>query len=251
MSQTIYLVTGANRGIGKAFTAQLLQRPNSTVVAAVRTPSKAEPLNELPKGKNTKLIIVKIDASSDTDPAEAIATLQRDHAITTLDVVIANAGVAYDSTRILDSKPSTAREIFDVNTIGPVTLAGAVAPLLKKSNKPVFAVISSLAGGISAQKDLIAFGFPFSPYGASKAAVNWLLHRLHFEEEWLTAISFHPGMVLTDMAAAAGGPDFDLVAAGAIQPDDSAGQMLKVLDGANREQHGGKFLNYDGAELPW
>lgn len=48
-------------------------------------------------------------------------------------------------------------------------------------------------------------GFPttHSPYGGSKAALNWFIRRPHFEELWLTSFVFQPGLVETDMAAAA------------------------------------------------
>ncbi|KAK0111558.1 hypothetical protein ONS95_001908 [Cadophora gregata] len=94
MANTTVLITGANRGIGKGLLEIYLARPSHTVIAAVRDPSTAKSLDSLPKGKDSTLIIVKIDSSSETDPASAISTLKTQHSITNLDIVIANAGIS-------------------------------------------------------------------------------------------------------------------------------------------------------------
>lgn len=89
----------------------------------------------------------------------------------------------------------------------------------------------------------------FSPYGASKAALNWAVRRIHIEEPWVTAYVTHPGLVLTDMAADMD-PDTDFESLGAITVEESVGGMVRTLDGAGRGI-GGTFQNYDGGVLPW
>jgi norsolorinic acid ketoreductase len=64
------------------------------VIAAVRNPTSPETtsLSNLPTGESSRLIIIKIDASSDTDAKAAVDSLSsRD--ISSLDIVIANAGI--------------------------------------------------------------------------------------------------------------------------------------------------------------
>ncbi|PYH89975.1 hypothetical protein BO71DRAFT_434263 [Aspergillus ellipticus CBS 707.79] len=70
-------------------------RPHTTVVAAVRDPSSptSQALQSLPTGPSSRVIVVKIDSTSPEDPAAAVATLQAEHGIAQLDVVIANAGI--------------------------------------------------------------------------------------------------------------------------------------------------------------
>ncbi|KAF2227127.1 aflatoxin biosynthesis ketoreductase nor-1 [Elsinoe ampelina] len=248
-----YLVTGANRGIGKAFIAAYLQRPNSTVIAAVRTPSSAKSLNDFPKADGSKLIIVKIDSFSETDPKDAVAELQK-QGVDHIDFVIANAGIAGEkSTATIDIIPSVARDVFNVNSIAPLLLLNATSPLLKKSNKPTFAVVSSAAGSIGIQAMFAEFPVKMSPYGASKAAVNWLVERIHLEEKWLVAISLHPGLVTTDMSAGAlpDGMDPKEFGITPLTPDESVKQMNEVLDRATREKEGGKLVQHDGEILPW
>lgn len=253
MPGVTYLITGANRGIGRGLTTSLLQRPNTTVVAAVRDVANSTPVLEaLPKGADSKLVIVKIDSQVESDPRTAVAELQSKHGISSLDVVIANAGISHSGALIAENSSEALRDHFNTNTIGPVLLFQAVKPLLQasKSGKPVFLAISTLLGSIGAQ-DLVA-GFPakFSPYGASKAALNWIVKRIHMEESWLITYVTHPGLVLTDMAANLAGAGIDPVAIGAITVDVSVAGVLKTLDSASRDISG-TFQNYDGTTLPW
>lgn len=253
MSSTTYLVTGANRGIGKGLTAVLLQRPNTTVIAGVRdTVASASVLNSLPAADSSKVIIVKLDSQSETDAKEAVSQLTSEHGITSLDFVIANAGIAHSGTSVAQTSSESLRDHFNTNAIGPVLLFQAVKPLLQasKSGKPVFLATSTIISSIGAQEALAKLPAAFSPYGASKAALNWLVRRLHYEEPWLTAYVTHPGLVLTDMAMASFGTQEQAVAMGAITVDVSVAGILKTLGSASREI-GGTFQNYDGTTLPW
>lgn len=96
-----------------------------------------------------------------------------------------------------------------------------------------------------------AYSQTLSPYGASKAALNWLVAGIHFEEPWLTAFVAHPGLVLTDLAPAVVPQGRDPVSFGAIVVDTSVTGLLKLVDTANRSEFGGKFKKYDGTLLPW
>ena len=87
-------------------------------------------------------------------------------------------------------KPSDLMEHFDVNTAGVVRIFQATLPLLQKSSKPLFVVNSSVAGTISGMEHM---PFTVSSYGASKAAVNFLTRRIHFENEDIIAVAVHPG----------------------------------------------------------
>ncbi|KAF2825875.1 short-chain dehydrogenase [Ophiobolus disseminans] len=251
-SSLTYLITGANRGIGEGLTSTLLQRPNTTIIAAVRDVAKSKSaLGSLPKGSGSKLILVKLDSASESDPKEAIAQLQSEHGITSLDIVIANAGIGHSGTTIANTTVEALRDHINVNTIGPILLFQAVKPLLQasKSGNPIFLAISTAIGSMGIQEHLAFLPPKFSPYGLSKAALNWAVRRIHFDEPWLTAYVTHPGLVLTDMAASMD-PDVDFKALGAITIEESVEGMLKTLDKANRDI-GGTFQNYDSTTLPW
>ena len=250
-----YLVTGANRGIGRGFVAALLQRASSTVIAAVRDPSKesSKALSQLPCASGSQLIVVKLDSAIESDAVDAVERLRNEYRITALDVVIANAGINHSPGRVLENSTEALLDHFYVNSIGPVNLLKATTELLKSSRNgnPKFIAISTLIGTISGMELLLQFPAPVSPYGSSKAALNWLLRRVHFEEPWLTTFVFHPGLVMTDMAAEVmQGKDLDPKDLGAISVEESVTGMLKTIDSASRDI-GGTFQNYDGTVLPW
>ncbi|RSL86405.1 hypothetical protein CEP52_015822 [Fusarium oligoseptatum] len=248
-----YLITGANRGIGRALVSELLRRDGITVVATARDVSKASSLNDLPKGAGSRLILVKLDSQVDTDAVDVVSQLRRNYGILSLDVVIANAGIAHSGTTVMKTTPETLRDHVNTNTIGPVTLFQATYPFLQASEtgNPIFLGITTVFGSIGGQDYLSSVPPIMSPYGASKTALNWLVHRIHREEPWLTAFVVHPGLVLTDMGSGLLPAGADSAAFGAIDVDTSVTGLLKLIDSASRNEHGGTFQNVDGSVLPW
>ncbi|TKW57063.1 Norsolorinic acid ketoreductase, partial [Colletotrichum tanaceti] len=205
------------------------------------------------KAEGSALVLVKIDVTAASDAAAAVSSLQRDHGIAAVDVVIANAGVGSPISRTIDIVPETALQLFAVNAVGPVTLVNAAAALLRASAReggPVFMAVSSSLGSIGAQAAIYeAFSASFAPYGATKSALNWFVHRLHLEEPWLTSFACHPGVVRTDMNSSM--DDDVLESIGAISVEESVGSMMALLDTASRKTTGGSFRSYDGSTLPW
>ena len=90
------------------------------MIATVRDPNHAtsKSLLELPKGDDSKLVIVKIASESETDSQDAVRILQTEHGIQNFDVVVANAGwgTIWDST--LQTKPQEVRDMVNINAIG-------------------------------------------------------------------------------------------------------------------------------------
>jgi NAD(P)-dependent dehydrogenase (short-subunit alcohol dehydrogenase family) len=79
-------------------------------------------------------------------------------------------------------------------------------------------------------------------YRASKAALNAVGMSLarDLAARGITVVLFHPGWVKTDMGGA-GAP---------IAPKDSIAGMRRLIDKATPKDSG-RFLNYDGAAVPW
>lgn len=250
-----YLVTGANRGIGRGLVSAFLQKPSATVIAAVRDPSKesSKALASIPKAEGTKLLVVKLDSEVETDARDAVVQLQNSHGITAIDVVVANAGINHTLAPVIQNSSEALLNHYAVNAIAPILLLQATADLLKasKTGNPRFVAISTFIASISGMEMLLKFPAPMSPYGSSKAALNWLIRRTHFEEPWLTTFVVHPGLVQTDMVAGVlEGKGIDSAAAGAIPVEQSVAGLVKVVDEATRAT-GGTFQNYDGTTLPW
>lgn len=246
MSGLTYLITGANRGIGKGLLENLVLRPNTIVIAGVRDVAKStEALSSVKTGPSSQIIIVKINSTSDTDPFTAARELTTKHNINKIDVVISNAGLMGIIAPTLETPASKVRAHFEVNTLGPLTLIQAFYPLLSASPLPRFLVITSSIGSISNMEQLPV---PFFAYGASKAAANYLVRKLHFENENLVSMAFNPGWVQTDMGTGAakgvGMEDAPLTLG------ESVGKLVALFDGASREKSG-TFTAISGEPIPW
>lgn len=64
-SETVFVVTGGNRGLGIEHVKQLLEKTKVMIVATARQPTKAEELNELHKQYSDRLSIIELDTSSE------------------------------------------------------------------------------------------------------------------------------------------------------------------------------------------
>ncbi|KAM7203450.1 hypothetical protein V8F20_004044 [Naviculisporaceae sp. PSN 640] len=255
-ANTVYLVTGANRGIGAGIVTHLLTRPNTTVIATTRKLSSFSPANSLSEAQiapGSKVIPFLLDdAVPEISSTTLAARLEGEHGITSLNVVIANAGSSSGFYDVLGTDIEGMRYDFEVNTLGPVRLFKAVWPLLNASgNQGVckkFAVVSSALGSMAITAQEMA---PGVAYGMSKAAVNFFCVRVagEFRGKGLLVAALHPGWVKTDM-----GQSFADAAnhSGEIPTDvpSSAKGIIERIDALTPETSG-HFFSYDGKELPW
>ena len=164
------------------------------MIAAIRDPnsSSSQGLYSLPTGDQSQLILVKLDSLSETDAKNAVDTLRSKHDISKLDIVMANAGIGKDFSTVVDTTPQEMRDHFEVNVLGPLILFHAVLPLLNAASNPKFMATSSSVGSIGD-----AFQYPSLAYGASKAALNYLVMKIHVEHTNITAVALHPGYIPT------------------------------------------------------
>jgi len=113
--QKTLLITGANRGIGRALVEEALRRGAKRVFAGTRGPLRHA---------DGRVIPVALDVTDATQIARAVAEID------TLDVLVNNAGVAiYDDL----SKLEVIERHLDVNVLGLLRVTQAFLPLLKRS----------------------------------------------------------------------------------------------------------------------
>ncbi|KAL1709839.1 hypothetical protein EV121DRAFT_286241 [Schizophyllum commune] len=242
MSQpTVYLVSGANRGIGLALVATLAARPDTVVFAGARNPSSATELAKLASAHPGKVHVVALASADKATNTAAAETIRK----TTgkLDVVIANAAIGDENEDALTIEKETMTKHFDVNVNGPLVLFQATYPLLKESKAPKFVTVSSPVGSITAGSQWPGRSYA---YGSSKAALNWVTRKIHHDFENLVAFPISPGFVETDMSNAAVEKDPWLKTLPRLTPKESVDGMLKEIDQATRETHGGQFVDYTG-----
>ena len=168
---------------------------------------------------------------------KALAAKLKDEAI---DVLICNAGVGGErgsnAQDLGTLDPELWRHIFEVNTLAPLMMAEAFAPHVARSQQKKLIGISSILGSIANNNGGRYF------YRASKTALNmeWSVLAKDLESKGVICVALHPGWVQTDM----GGPTATLTI------DQSVPGMVKVIDGLKPSDNG-RFLQYDGGELPW
>ncbi|KAI4672897.1 uncharacterized protein J4E78_001400 [Alternaria triticimaculans] len=245
MAGTTYLITGAARGLGKAMVETYLARPNNTVIAVARTTSSAEPLKSLPVGKDSKLIVTAYDSRDTEGPKKAIEEL-KSQGITTIDTVIANAGVSSDYAPVASVSLDVLKSHVEVNAYGPLLLFQAVLPLLLKSSNPKFAALGTPIASITGMESR---PFPMAAYGMSKVMLHWMVCKAHFDHPELTAFVLDPGFVQTDMGNE-GAKTFGMEKA-FITVEDSANFLVSTIDKATREETSGHFPTIEGGDFKW
>ncbi|KAE9381036.1 NAD(P)-binding protein [Stipitochalara longipes BDJ] len=249
MAQTkTYLITGANRGLGRGLLEALIQRPNTIVIAGVRNLSDptVKSLESLAPGSGSKIIPVIINSTDDSSAPKAIEVLQSQHGITKIDTVIANAGISNYYGPAATTPVSEVREHFEVNAVGTIVLFQATWPLLKLSSNPLFVALST---GIASIGDMEGLPLPSTAYGMSKVAINYMVRKIHFENPELTAFVISPGWVQTEMgnmgASAAG------MEKAPVTLEESITGMLSKIDHATRESISGTFQSFDETNYNW
>ncbi|MCA9776750.1 MAG: SDR family oxidoreductase [Candidatus Eremiobacteraeota bacterium] len=189
LTHQIILVTGANRGIGKAIVAEALNRGSKKVYAAVRDLESAEPLV---KEFGSKVVPIELDLSK---PKTIIEAAQNASDVT---VVVNNAGALTMTTALDEDAVSSLEYLVDVNVSGFIRVAQAFAPVLKDNNGGVLAQVNSVVS---------TKAFPTSAtYSASKAASYAVTQALReqLRPQGTKVVSIHPGPIATDMGKEAG-----------------------------------------------
>ena len=183
------LVTGANRGIGKAIVEAFLEKGASKVYVGVRTLSTAKPLLDK-YGDRVEVIQIDLAKPETITAASAKAT--------DVEIVVNNAGVLKNSTPLDENAIEILNYEMEMNVYGLIRMAKAFAPVLKENGGGAFIQLNSIAS----MKNFL----PFSTYSASKAAAYSITQGLKdiLSEQGTQVISVHPGPIATDMGDDAG-----------------------------------------------
>lgn len=186
----------------------LLVRPNTTIIATSRRRSDAlstlQATTEASQATtpNTRLILRILDVTAPADKyGELVIDLEVNHGISHIDVAIANAGAAPAFDAMFETSTKDMLFAFETNALGPLKLLQSLLNILVPSSsspsKGKFILISSILGSISSMDNE-----PNGAYGVSKAAANFIVRKVHLEEEDIVVLALHPGWVATDMGRA-------------------------------------------------
>jgi NAD(P)-dependent dehydrogenase (short-subunit alcohol dehydrogenase family) len=204
ITNSIALVTGANRGIGRSIVEALLARGAAKVYAAARNPAS---LASLVAAHGDRVVPLTLDVTSAEQVTAAVA------AAADATLIINNAGVIANPD-LFAAELDGARQEFEVNYWGTLAMIRAFTPSLKAHGGGTFVNLSSIAG---------LTNFPMFPtYSDAKAAVHSLTvgARLLLGAANIKFLGVYPGPVETDMAK-----DLDFPKA------SSTDVATKILDG--------------------
>jgi NAD(P)-dependent dehydrogenase (short-subunit alcohol dehydrogenase family) len=171
------LISGANRGIGKALAEEALAR-GAKVYSGARDSSTVQ----IPGA-----IAVELDVNSEASVAAAAAQLQN------VTLLINNAGIAHLGGFLDPNGLEEARAQMETNFFGMLRLSHAFAPILIRNGGGAMANVLSIAAWLH--------GPPLSVYAASKTAAWSLTNALRQElkAHGTQVVGVHVGFVDTDL----------------------------------------------------
>ena len=179
------LVSGANRGIGKAITEALLDNGAKKVYAGARNIAS---LNDLSTKYGDRLVPIELDVTKDESIANAASTA------TDVDILVNNAGVMVPGNFTHGNMLESMQTNFEVNVWGLAKLTNAFFNKMKTSESAAIVSIASVAG--LANMPLA------STYSVSKAAVHSIVQGLRGElrDSNVLVCGVYPGPIDTEMA---------------------------------------------------
>ena len=179
IENAVVLVTGANRGIGRAFVHELLARGARRVYTGARDPSSI--------AVQAKVQPLRLDVNNPKDVASA-ATLATD-----VTLVINNAGIAQPGGFLAADSEDVSRRIFETNFFSMLRMSKAFAPVLEANGGGALLNVLSVASWVN--------GGELAAYSASKSAAWSLTNALRNElaAQKTQVMALHMAYVDTDL----------------------------------------------------
>jgi NAD(P)-dependent dehydrogenase (short-subunit alcohol dehydrogenase family) len=239
------LITGANRGIGLELARQYAAK-DWNVIATTRRPVEDKGTADLRaiQQKHPNLHIERIDVT-DTAMIRGVAAKYKDQPI---DVLINNAAAVEATFQADVEKVNTpydkidfdaARNDFDVNTLGPMRMAQAFMPHIERSKQKKLVNVTSFIGSFGK-----GFASPMGMnYGASKAALNMYMYKLHFalKDKGIVVALVEPILVASKPGVA------DNPMAKPVEVEIA--RLVKIIEGMTVASAGGKITNFSTGEI--
>ena len=250
------LITGGNKGIGKA-TARALAQKGFRVWIGARDAGRGEEAAEELRGEgDVSFVQLDVTDRSSIEAAVQVISAERD----TLDVLVNNAGSSNEVTATfgVTIKPSELpeeklRQLYDVNFFGPVAVTQAFLPLLRRSPAGRIVNVSSNLGSfaLSTDEKSPVRAINTLGYRSSKAALNMATVQFAYElrDTPIKINAANPGLIATDLTGQGNGQKF-AGRPGFGTPEDGA-RMIVTLATLPGDGPSGGFFDFSLGALPW
>ena len=226
-------ITGASSGMGAALAVELA-RPGVAMLLVAR---RVEALERTAAAARAKGAQVEVAAADVTDGARLAAALTGFDDAHPIDLIVANAGVAYgrDAATKLE-KPASVRRMVDVNLSGMLNTVEPLLPRFLARRSGRIALVSSIAARRPSADE--------PTYSATKAAVRAYgeAMRSWLRGEGVTVTVICPGFVTTEMSSHHDGPQPFAI---------SAEKAAALMAGAIRRGRGRYTFPWPWAFLLW
>lgn len=178
IKDSVVLVTGANRGLGLAFTQVLLEMGAKKIYAAARNPDAI---------KTKGVIPVELDITNQINIENLSNT------ILDINMLINNSGIHQKTNLLDDNSIEVVRGVLEINLFGMLLMSKSFAPTLIKNGGGIIANVLSSGCWLSGHGNLA--------YSMSKAAALSLTNdmRLSLNPHGIQVTAIHAGFIDTDM----------------------------------------------------
>jgi NAD(P)-dependent dehydrogenase (short-subunit alcohol dehydrogenase family) len=222
INDSVVLVTGGNRGLGKALVQALLDAGARKIYVGSRTPIETS---------DPRLQPIKLDVTNEQDIAAAAKAAQD------VNILINNAGITSYTSPLAAPSTQVAGEVMETNYFGMLAMVRAFAPLLKKNGGGAIVNILSVLSWFVASP--LATG-----YAASKAAALLFTDgiRVELRSQGTQVVAVHVGLMDTDMTA-------NIDSSAKVSPQDVATRVIEGVRGDQEEVLADEFSHSVKAAL--
>ena len=207
IKNSVVLITGADRGVGRAFVEEFLKADAGKIYLGMSRPEK---MSGFSVEDQARLIPLQLDVTK-ADQVRAAAKKAAD-----VSSLINNAGVLYKGSLLDKDRMEKARYEMNVNYFGLLDMVRAFVPVLEANGGGVIVNMSSVAG-------LVAI--PDLPtYSASKAAAHFLTIEscMELREKGINIVGVYPGPIDTDTSHSTREQK--------VTPNDVARKTIKAIE---------------------
>lgn len=198
---SVAIVTGGSRGIGRATALAAAKRGYKVVVGYASNKAAADEVVATIDGSNGKAVAIKCDVGVEAD---ILDLFKKADAFGKLGVLVNNAGVVDMTARVDEMSAARLTRMMNINVVGSILCAREAVKRMSSKHGGAGGVIvniSSVAATLGSPSQYV-------DYAASKGAIDTFTVGLAREvsAEGIRVNAIRPGLIDTDIHASGGEP---------------------------------------------